>query len=341
MVRRYIRKLREKARKAEDAAKLVEDGNQESMEKNASLNEGHLHAGSPLIADHIAKLEDAKPPDLAPSLDQNASNLPRADSAPRRQTQQQPTAFTKFSELPLELRLIIWKHALPARRVLCIHGREILVRDKSIVFNDNSEKGFHLCNLPQYGLVFSTTDADINMLSACWESRHVAIKAYPIHLLSEDNSKEIRMHSDDIVVIDNLDVFLDAVNDITKSELMIFKKLSALGSIQNLSLVLTSDNADGGKSLRTLFKHPQAVLIRHVTFKSLFPSVKTITIVCDHNDPINGGSIERLVNVEKYGSDEIPRGLDGKVEYYHHTYNIIRSSFPDSATSLTRTWRLR
>ena len=79
----------------------------------------------------------------------------------------------------------------------------------------NNDGTSELWGSPKHGLIFSTSDPNIGMLEACRESRHVAVKAYPVHLPAKDNSKEIRVGSDDVVMIGDIDRLLMMVKEVS------------------------------------------------------------------------------------------------------------------------------
>ena len=129
---------------------------------------------------------------------------------------------------------------------------------------DNDDGTSELSGSSKHGMVFSTTDTNIGMLKACRESRYVAVKAYPVHLPAKDNSKEIRVGSDDVVMIGDIDRLLKMVKEVslvdrtrrygtygltafkeTDSYPAAFAKLKVLEGIHTLAFVAVAEEYNG------------------------------------------------------------------------------------------------
>ncbi|KAH7403797.1 hypothetical protein BKA64DRAFT_641760 [Cadophora sp. MPI-SDFR-AT-0126] len=310
MVQKYIRKLlRERAAKAEEVAKLANAGNLESMEQKGSSIECQ-ELFSPMVTDDIAQdLDDDEPPDLQ-ALAGDAEF----------------GTFIKFGSLAEELRLKIWKYALPTRRILRIDGPESLVRGMKQVKKDNQDGLSELYELPKYGLIFSTTDANLSMLSACKESRHVAVKAYPIHLPSEDRNKEIRISPHDLVVIGNIERILMTVGKVINSNRATFTDFTVLQGLQHLAFVAMTE--DDEASVETLNKQQIAILTsRTVFFIPLFPNLQIMAIICDPDGYTSGGSLEGFGRIEEGEYDEDHSSLIWDGNHSRFCYESIRASW--------------
>lgn len=134
--------------------------------------------------------------------------------------------FKLFDKLPTEIRLTVWELALPHRRLLRIKAPKKLTRGKVT----NSPYGFvdlktgRNLGIPKYVLDFGTTDENIGMLKACWESRLVTVKTFSVHLPAQNPKKEIWVGPDDLVVLDKWERILKSLHEVRNPAVLIRKE---------------------------------------------------------------------------------------------------------------------
>ncbi len=144
---------------------------------------------------------------------------------------QQFTTFDCFPRLPLELRIVIWGFALPGPRLLRVTAPESCyerLQAETLRHWDPSKFIIHITI--KFKLEFETSDNDIGMLRACWESRQVVLDAYPLCLPSAGGASEIRACPDDKIAVYWLQHLFTDLYSVRNNDMMLKRPSLTIGA---------------------------------------------------------------------------------------------------------------